>query len=58
MVKRDSKPFQIAVARVSKATSMGDLNSVKNQQAYMYPDGKIVRAPSVLINGRYYTDPR
>jgi hypothetical protein len=58
MVKRDSKPFQIAIGRVAKATSMGDLNSVKNQQAYMYPDGKIVRAPSVLINGRYYTDPR
>ena len=58
MVKRDSKPFQIAIGRVAKATSMGDLNSVKNQQAYMYPDGKIVRAPSVLINGRYYSDPR
>lgn len=58
MVKRNSRPFQIAVGRVDKSTSVGDVNSAKNQQAYMYPGGKIVRAPSVLINGRYYTDPK
>ena len=58
MVKRNSKPFQIAVGRVDKSTSVGNVNSVKNQQAYMYPGGKIVRAPDVLINGRYYTDPK
>jgi hypothetical protein len=58
MVKRNTRPFQIAVGRVDKSTSVGDVNSVKVQQAYMYPGGKIVRAPSVLINGRYYTDPK
>ena len=45
MVKRNSRPFQIAVGRVDKSTSVGDVNSAKNQQAYMYPGGKIVRAP-------------
>ena len=47
----------VAVQRVEKTQPAGGKN-VKTRQAWKYPGGNIVRAPSVNINGRYYTDPK
>ena len=32
--------------------------NVKGKQAWKYPGGNIIRAPTVNLNGRYYTDPK
>ena len=58
MVKRTRDPMQIALSRVEPRSSINPDASAKHDQAYMYPNGIIKRAPSVMLNGRYYTDPR
>lgn len=59
MVKRTRDPMQIALSRVEPRASINpDAASAKHEQAYMYPNGIVKRAPSVMLNGRYYTDPR
>ena len=59
MVARNRNPLQVALSRVEpRATLNADAASAKHNQAYMYPNGIIKRAPSVMLNGRYYTDPR
>ena len=54
MVKRTRDPMKVALSSRSKKMH----TSAKHEQAYMYPDGVIKRAPSVMLNGHYYTDPR
>lgn len=55
MVRR-APPVAIARVRCARGVPGG----VKYMQEYMYPGGKILRAPSVYLGprGRYYTDPR
>ena len=45
---------------VEFAPSMGGSADVdaKHYQAWLYPKGRIVRLPSVNVNGRLYTDPK
>ncbi len=58
MVRRGiRKPPDVTTEIVSKRTAPGGKN-VKSRQAWKYPGGVIVRAPSIEINGRYYTDPK
>ena len=47
----------IVTQRVSKTPFPGGKN-VKSQQAWKYPGGNIIRAPTTSLNGRYYTDPK
>ena len=56
MVARKRQP-QVATQRVSLKPAPGG-KSVKANQAWKYPGNNIVRADSVLLNGRYYTDPK
>lgn len=58
MVKRTRDPMQIALSRVEPRATINPEASAKHDQTYMYPNGIIKRAPSVMLNGRYYTDPR
>lgn len=61
MVRRDVVQLpQIAIARVERQTTIGAHVGSKYMQEYMYPGGRIVRAPSVFLGPelRYYTDPR
>tara|TARA_B100000212_G_scaffold313296_1_gene266108 strand:- start:7004 stop:7849 length:846 start_codon:yes stop_codon:yes gene_type:complete len=58
MVARNRRQdTQVVTQRVSRTPFPGG-KSVKGKQAWKYPGGNIVRAPSVDINGRYYTDPK
>lgn len=55
---RDNAPKPLVTTeRVSRRAAPGG-KSVKSNQAWKYPGGNIVRAESVSINGRYYTDPK
>ena len=47
----------VSTQRVSMTPFAGGKN-VKGRQAWKYPGGNIIRAPTTLINGRYYTDPK
>lgn len=47
----------MATQRVSQRAFPGG-KSVKSRQAWKYPGGSIVRAPTVWLNGNYYTDPK
>ena len=58
MVARNRAPMQVALSRVQPRATINADASAKHNQAYMYPGGIIKRAPSVMLNGRYYTDPR
>jgi hypothetical protein len=60
MVARNRhRPVEATVVtqRVSQKTFPGGKN-VKSKQAWKYAGGNIIRAPSVNLNGRYYTDPK
>jgi hypothetical protein len=58
MVARDRRKDPVVVTqRVSRTPFPGGKN-VKGKQAWKYPGGNIIRAPSVSINGRLYTDPK
>jgi hypothetical protein len=56
MVKR-ARTANVVTQRVSRVPPPGGKN-VKADQAWKYKGGKIVRANSIEINGRYYTDPK
>ena len=47
----------IVTERVSQQARVGGVG-VKANQAWKYPGNNIVRAPSTVLNGRYYTDPK
>lgn len=47
----------VVTQRVSSTPFPGGKN-VKGKQAWKYPGGNIIRAPTVILNGRYYTDPK
>lgn len=47
----------IVTQRVSKTPFAGGKNA-KGKQAWKYPGGNIIRASTVYLNGRYYTDPK
>lgn len=57
MVARARRGPEIATQRVSLKPAPGGKN-VKARQAWKYPGFNIVRADSVVINGRFYTDPK
>ena len=57
MVAKKKRSPEIATQRVSLQPAPSGTN-VKANQAWKYPGFNIVRADSVLINGRYYTDPK
>ena len=52
-----TRPFDVTVQRVSKQPFLGG-KSTKGKQAWKYPGGNIIRAATVDINGRYYSDPK
>lgn len=57
MVARSRRTQSVVTQRLSQTPAPGGKN-VKSKQAWKYPGYNIVRAPSVNINGRYYTDPK
>ena len=58
MVARDRRnDATVVTQRVSQKPFAGGKN-VKAQQAWKYTGGNIIRAPTVELNGRYYTDPK
>lgn len=58
MVARERREApKVVTQRLSKKPFPGGKN-VKSAQAWKYAGNNIVRAPSIEINGRYYTDPK
>ncbi len=57
VVRKRRKEPVVATQRVSHQPFPGG-KGVKSKQAWKYPGGNIVRAPTVTLNGRYYTDPK
>lgn len=57
MVNRQRRPPVIATQRVSMKPAPGG-KGVKAKQAWKYPGFNIVRASTVWLNDRYYSDPK